>query len=198
MELTDKQERFHPMPGFEGTYEINKEGIVRSLDRVVNWCNGRKRRIKGQILSAHTINTGYKMIHLYRNNKKHYMLLHRALALAFIPNPDNKSCVNHINGVKTDNRINNLEWCTYSENLKHAASHGMLNPHMKGKHGKDCHNSKKVIKRSLDGVFIKVYHSAKDAAIDNGMCHSSVTMACRGVFKTSGGYKWEYKTLNNG
>lgn len=65
---------------------------------------------------------GYFQIGLYKNNVRYFIGVHRLVAEAFIPNPNNKTCINHKNGIRTDNRVENLEWVTYSENMKHSYS----------------------------------------------------------------------------
>lgn len=105
---------------YEGLYQISNLGNVKSQHS--NRLRGQK---PGQILKVHLINTGYLSLELRMGdtNKRH--MIHRLIAEAFIPNPDNKPVINHINGIKTDNRVENLEWCTQSENVRHAISTGL-------------------------------------------------------------------------
>ena len=75
--------------------------------------------------TAH-INSGYELIIFNNGEKRYSRLIHRLVAIAFIPNPENKPCVNHLNGIKTDNRVENLEWVTYKENIEHAIKTGLV------------------------------------------------------------------------
>ncbi len=100
--------------GFEGIYEINDKLEVRRLGK-----NKKGNPIK------HVIINGYPMIRFYKDKKLKKHLLHRLVAKAFIPNPLNKAQVNHINGIKTDYRIENLEWSSYEENQIHACETGL-------------------------------------------------------------------------
>lgn len=117
-------ESFYPLLGFEGTYEISKSGIIKStLNRRAK--TGRKPT--GKPLKQVLGRSGYYQVYLRRDTKRSNqisLLLHRLIAINFIPNPENKPQVNHINSIRTDNRIENLEWCTNSENQKHAYKYG--------------------------------------------------------------------------
>jgi len=112
------------VPGYEGIYIASPTGIVKSVDRVVEtpYKKGmtRRRKLKGIQLKANINSSGYASIVLQNNGARESTFIHRVIAKTFIPNPDNKKCVNHKNGNKLDNRVENLEWCTYAENHDHA------------------------------------------------------------------------------
>lgn len=95
------------IPGFEGRYQIDETGIIYNAKR-------------GTIIKQWIGTTGYFMVNLKINNKQHARRVHRFLAQVFIPNPNEYPQINHKNGIKTDNRLGNLEWCTRSENIQHS------------------------------------------------------------------------------
>ena len=113
---------FVDIVGYEGTYSINKNG-----DIISHFENGKVEYRKFLINE-----TGYCYIQLWKNNKGKSLKIHRLVAQSFIPNPNNKPHVNHKNGIKTDNRVENLEWCTRSENMIHAYSNGLLKKTIEG------------------------------------------------------------------
>lgn len=106
-------EIWKPVAGYEDIYEVSADGQVRNVKRA-----GRK-------MAGVTVTHGYKAVTLYKEGQRKMMLLHRVVAEAFIPNPENKPQVNHINGNKADNRVENLEWATAQENLDHAKKTGL-------------------------------------------------------------------------
>lgn len=112
-------EIWNDVPEYEGVYKSSNLGRVKSLNRIVFTKNGVSKRIKEKILKL-GLCEGYKVITLSKNNETIKTGVHRVIALTFIPNPENKPCVNHINGIKDDNRVENLEWCTYAENERHS------------------------------------------------------------------------------
>lgn len=105
---------------YEGLYQISNLGNVKSQHS-----NRMNRQKPGKLLKIALMKNGYMSLELRMGdtNKRH--LIHRLIAESFISNPDNKPVVNHINGIKTDNRIENLEWCTQSENIRHAIDTGL-------------------------------------------------------------------------
>lgn len=118
--------KFYPVPGYEELYEIAIEGAVRSIDRVANSpiCGG-SRRIPGKLLKTRVMNTGYPSFVVVKDGKKATILIHRCLAQLFIPNPDGLPEVNHIDGVKANFSLTNLEWCTHKQNMRHAFDMGL-------------------------------------------------------------------------
>jgi len=150
-------EQWKPVPGYEGLFEISDMGNIRSLDKPSfnRWGPCVKR---GKSLNAHHDAKGYLQIRLWRGSKDDFksFKVHRLVAAAFIPNPDNLAQVNHLNGIKDDNRAVNLAWCDNSENQLHANATGLRKGSPKGG---DNHMSKIVLHLSA-GVF---YDSAREA-----------------------------------
>lgn len=114
-------ERWKDIKCFENLYQISNEGKVKSLGNGFKSCGHEK------ILKPGISTSGYLFVNLYKDKTHLHKDIHRLVALMFIPNPENKPCVNHKNGIKTDNNVNNLEWCTYYENNNHAYKMGLHN-----------------------------------------------------------------------
>ena len=124
-------------------YEISNLGRLRSVDREVIARNGTVKRFKGMIRKTKKNNRDYIMASLSQNNKDKTLLIHRMVALAFLPNVDNMPEVNHIDGNKNNNRVDNLEWMTSKENQAHARNNGLSN-----QHGENSVNSKLTNKQA--------------------------------------------------
>ena len=115
--------------GFKGLYQINDHGDVLSLKRIINDSKNHVYVLKERILKPNSLPNGYQMVTLMKDNVKYPEYIHRLVANAFIPNPFNLLTVNHIDGNKKNNNVNNLEWATYSKNNQHAYDTGL---HQKG------------------------------------------------------------------
>ena len=113
------EEIWRPVVGYEGLYEISSYGRVRSLDRYVKYSNGQIHLHKGRILSSGKDINGYLMCNLYLNKNMKKVSIHRLVAQAFLPNIDNLPEVNHKDENKTNNRVDNLEWCTAKYNMNY-------------------------------------------------------------------------------
>lgn len=150
-------------PEYEGLYMISNLGKVHSTDRYVATKGGTYTKRSGKLLNIHSFDTGYKYVVLSHNAFTTNALLHRLVAEAFIPNPDNKPVVNHKDGDKSNNRVSNLEWSTYQENTQHAIQHGLMKcsdrHHMKMM--SNFSNKRKKIKCIETG---QIYPSIKDCA----------------------------------
>lgn len=175
------KEIYKDIIGFEGFYQISNLGNVKSLERIVRGRHG-DTKISEKILKT-SLARGYKTCNLYLEKKLINLKVHRSVAINFIDNPENKPCVNHKNGIKTDNNFQNLEWCTYSENIIHAYETKLRL------------NKKSIIKMDMKGNEIKEYNSLSEASLDIGKYKSRgcISMACSGKRNFAFGYKWKYK-----
>ena len=156
--------------GFE-QYQVSNLGNVRRWQR---------RLKKWYYLKPYLINSGYLVVALRKNNKAHKMLVHRLVAQAFIPNPLNLPYVNHKSEVKTENFVENLEWCSMSYN-------NTYNNKMK------CR--KRPVLQIKNGSVIKEWDSITDAGNTLGISISGIANVLCGRAKTSAGFVWEYKKV---
>lgn len=185
------QEVWKSIEGYEEKYEISNLGRVKSLvDK-----NGHFRE---KILKPRLSKNGYLYLNLWKDSKSNTKKIHRLVAEAFCEREEKDRCVNHINGVKTDNRAVNLEWCTVSYNIKEAYRIGLITPTngerngMYGVHGKDHPSSKPVNQYGRNGQFIKRYESCVEAGIELNLGHGNIQKCARGDRKTAYGYIWKY------
>jgi hypothetical protein len=122
-------EEWRPVEGWEGFYEVSSLARVRRLPREVRTCGIKRiftvRICRGGVVKMSTDKAGYYRADLYNGERRKNSLVHRLFAVAFIPNPDAKPCINHIDGDKKNNSADNLEWCTHIENMQHAFATGL-------------------------------------------------------------------------
>lgn len=122
-EFTKKQlddEKWKPMFGYEEYCEASTLGRIKVLQRKVTDKNGKIKNVKEKILCLGYYSNGYEQFSISIDNKRHTGIVHRLIAKTFIPNPENYPVVNHKNGIRDDNRVENLEWCTQGYNRKHS------------------------------------------------------------------------------
>ena len=150
------KEEWKKVSGFEEFYEVSNLGRFRSLPKVVNGRWG-DTRYKGKLITPTKHSHGYGVLSLVGEDGKVSVRAHKYVAIAFCDNPEGKPCVNHIDGDKMNNRADNLEWVTHSENTIHAYKTGL----MSGKSGSQSHNSKlndgdvKNIRRLVTGAHFR-------------------------------------------
>lgn len=185
------QEIWKDIPNYENLYQISNLGNVRSL------CFGARNVKKSNVvklLKSSKSNLGYYKIQLYKDGKSKMFYIHRLVALLFINNPDNKTQVNHIDGNKANNAVDNLEWVTPKENISHAIDNGLFYyAPMKGKKGKSNPTSKTIHQYDLNGNFIAEYCGISEAARILNINASCISLALLGKHKTCKGYVWKYK-----
>lgn len=176
------KEIWKPILNYEGIYEISNKGNIRSCDRYVEYGDYGKRIKKGKILSPPITKKGYKRVSLSKKGISKNFMIHRLVAQAFIPNPESKPQVNHLDGNKINNNINNLEWCTNGENGKHAWKHG-LNKGVTGLFkGENNRNAKKIICKTTGEVFGYIRLASKIYGIDR----SDISKCCNRKAKSAG------------
>ena len=173
-------EVWKPVVGRENAYEVSNLGRLRSIDRIVFG-----KHLKGKILQECRDQHGYSTVILSYCGHRHSTRRHRLVAEAFIPNPERKRDVNHLNGNKSDNRVENLEWTTHRENTDHAWGTG-LTPHPPKE---EC----RPIEKILEGKVIDTYLSIKEASEKTGVNSTSICKCCKGKRKSAGGFLWRYK-----
>lgn len=181
--------------GFEELYEVSCQGKIRNKNN-------------GRLLNGWTIKKGYIQVALRKNKKSYFMLVHRIVAEAFIPNPDRKEFVDHINTITSDNRVENLRWCNYTENNNNPttrrknsiAKTGKNNPLYGKTHKKETilkmRNSEKnisVVQISKSGTTLNVWNSMCEAERETGIPQGNITKCCQRKRNTAGGYIWRYK-----
>jgi len=113
--------------GYEGYYQVSSLGYVKSLSKTIIRKDGKPLNVKGGLLKQNLQRSGYQYVKLCSHDGQISYSVHRLVAKAFKSNPENKPQVNHINGIKTDNRAKNLEWCTAKENVQHSIAMGLHN-----------------------------------------------------------------------
>ena len=209
-----------PVPGYEGCYEVDNLGRVFSVDRIIQVNdNGRiyDKPVHGAILKQTNHSRGYKTVALTKYGKTKQEYVHRIVASAFIPNPDNLPAVNHKDEDKTNNFVDNLEWCTVSYNntygektkkqaekirgIPHKEDHKekisnslkeYYKTHVSASTGRKSEKRKPISQFDLDGNFIREYPSIHEASDGTISRRRNITAVCNGKRKSAYGYIWRW------
>lgn len=180
-----EKEIWKDVVGYEGLYQVSNMGNVRSLDRIDKV--GRLR--VGRLLKPATYNNGYKRVMFSYDTKEKSFLVHRLVAEAFIDNPNNYPIINHKDENPSNNRVENLEWCT----VKYNNNYGTVKERIKKANINHPNKSKQILQYTLDGEFLKEYPSAMEVERQIGFRQGCISRVCRGERKSTGGFIWRYK-----
>ena len=169
------KEEWRDIKGFEGRYMVSNLGRVKSLERM-KWCGlngGCYRTVSEKILKGRDSGDGYLKVNLYKDGKVKECRINRLVAQAFLPNPDNLPEVNHKDKIRTNNRVDNLEWCTRQYNVEYSKAKPVI-------------GIKKV-----SGLILE-FPSAMEAERQTGINNSNIIACCNGKRKSAGGHIWFY------
>jgi hypothetical protein len=174
-----EEEEFKDIENYEGLYMISSLGRVYSVKR-------------NKFLKPHKEKKNYLRVALCKEGKMKKYKIHRLVGQAFIPNPLNYKEINHINEIKTDNRVENLEWMSHKENCNYGTRTARMKQHPNWKAAAEkC--SKAVLQFTKDGKFVKEYPSTIEAERATGIDHGSISKCCKEKLHSAGKYVWRYK-----
>lgn len=181
-------EQWREIKGYEGRYEVSDHGNVRSLLFYSTAREEYMTRKAPRLLSQNTTHDGYKRVSLSKYREMKSITVHRLVAMAFLPNPNNYPAVNHKDEDATNNHVSNLEWCTN----KYNSNYGTLPKRISERMRKNHYLARPVIQMSNDGEEIATYPSTREAARQFGIRSENISRCCYGRYKHAAGYKWKY------
>lgn len=184
-------EEWRAVPGYEGLYEVSNCGRVRSLPRWFHYGDGRKSCLRpGRILKLTKKSNGYLYLNLSKHKDAKPTYVHRLVAMAFLPNPNNLPLINHKDESRSNNHVDNLEWCDNRYNMMYGTVGERLRNHEYGTPGIP------VEQRDLDGNLIREYKSMGEAENMTGVKRQNIRDCCQNKrgHHTAGSFKWNYKT----
>lgn len=178
-----KNEIWKDIEGYEGLYQVSSFGRVRSLDRSHRMKNGYVRSIKGRVLAQSIKNSGYYKVQLSKDGTQKTFMVHRLVAKAFIPNPDELETVNHKDENKLNNKASNLEWM----NIKDNTNYGTHNYRVAVSQGHP------IVQLTLDGDYVNTYHSIGEAGRQTEIDRTGINKVILGKAYYSHNYCWCYE-----
>lgn len=183
------EEVWKDVVGYEGRYIVSNFGRIRSLYREFVNKRGRIMHITDRVMKTHLDECGYERVKLSGESGAKMTFVHRIVAESFIPNPNNHPMINHIDECKTNNRVDNLEWCDAKYNNVYGNRLELVSKILM------CRSdlSKPVLMCDLSGNVLAEFGSIRDAARRVGGNQSFIGKACKGIYKTAYGHIWRYK-----
>lgn len=179
--------------GYEGLYQVSNLGNVMSLEKYIGNKKGAIQYRPPKVLKQYKNKFGYMRVYLTKNSIKKMYAVHRLVAIAFIDNPENKPCVNHIDNNRENNHLDNLEWCTYKENNNWAKKQGRRVFTEEWKRKISATRKKKPV-IGTDDMENHIYFPTVRSVVAGGFDPKAVIKCCKGKQKTHKGYKWIYFT----
>jgi hypothetical protein len=185
-----EQEIWKEIPGYNGLYQVSNLGRVLSLDRTVTSRRGWSKFVKGRILKQSIHHYGYPVVSLLKGNHSKQYAVHVLVGRAFIPNPEVLPCINHKDENKSNNNVDNLEWCT----LQYNNDYGTRVKRLTESQRNDPKKSKPVRQLTKSGEPIKDFPSIAEASRSLGVCETAIAAVCKGRKShfTAGGFKWQF------
>lgn len=190
------EEIWKDVVGYEDLYQVSNLGNIKSKERIVK--NGNRIFFKKEkILTPFLQKTGYLTITLLKDNKIKSHYIHRLVAIAFIKNDLDLEQVNHKDGNKENNNVNNLEWCSRSENIKHAIKIGLFSKDVVlNKINKMNKKKRKSILQIKNNVIINEFESPTVAGKQfSKLAGNNISACARGILKSAYGFQWKYKDI---
>ena len=187
-----------PVVGYEGYYEVDQFGRVFSLTRSIVVVKGNRtytKHLKGKQIKQAMHGKGYKAVTLTKDGKMANLYVHRIVAEAFLPNPDNLPMVNHKDEDKANNFLENLEWCTAAYNRTYGSA---VENHAKTLRGRKSGKRTPVIQKYADGKIANRFDSISEAALSVQGAVGAISAVCKGKRKLAYGYRWEYDFCSYG
>jgi hypothetical protein len=187
------EETWKDIPNYEGIYQASSYGRIKSCARVIHYKKGKIIHRKERFLSLIKGFGQYLTVGLFKNNHHITYNVHYLIAITFIENPNSLPCVNHKDENKYNNKVDNLEWCTYSYNTKY--NNGMRKRidtrNLKNTHGRE----KKVYQYDSKGNLIKIWDSVSSVEKELGFKKTNISSCCLNKKSQAYGYKWLYYPL---
>lgn len=194
MKMKQQEEIWEDIPEYEGLYKISNHGRVMIMSRFLDkgrFSHFSRQRIRLQFKNK----AGYSRVGLVKYGKNKNFSVHRLVAIVFIPNPENKEQINHIDGNKENNHASNLEWVTAKENCTHAFKNGLNWCRNKGMINLVNNKTKQVVQLNDLGEVINTFNSIRQAGINTGVSNSLIHRCMNGGRKHAGGFIWKYANI---